>query len=302
MTDAWTRRLVLAAMALALFVVAASSYLRLAGNGLGCTPWPACYATRESERGFNATLPARALRVLHRFAATAFLLVVIVLVAGSWRNWPARRRYAGAALLLVTGLLAVVGSATPSKLPWITWINVLGGFALVALLAGLWPAKYAVPARWTATAVLLIGLVFAQSLGGALISVRLAGGDCAPACSAAASGDLLALLDPLQPGSAAVVGGAPGAAALLHALHQIGGIALALGALVWVALPSRGSGSARLVAPAAIAVVALGFVLADYPLPALGALHTIAAALLLAGCVFAVRAGTRAAAPIGGES
>jgi cytochrome c oxidase assembly protein subunit 15 len=291
MSETATRRLLALALLLAFVVVGASSFLRLGGNGLGCAPWPACYGTAATAQDFNAGATAQAVRLTHRVAASAFLVVALVLVAGGWRRWRPGQRRAAIALLVVTAMLAALGRYTPSALPWVTWANMLGGFALVALLMGL---RYPAPgdaAVWPSAGGVVLVLVLLQALSGALLSVRLAGADCAPACSAPPAGDLAALWNPVQAGTAFEAGGARGAGAALHALHRFGGVALVLVALAWCGVRARaGSKSARL-ALATGAAFALGFFLAERPEPALGAAHAMVAALVLGACAPMLRFG-----------
>ena len=91
------RRLLQLAFALALVVVGASATLRLAANGIGCEPWPACYGGADTAAAANATPLARALRLSHRIAASAFALVALAAVALGWRRWASGQRIAGAA-------------------------------------------------------------------------------------------------------------------------------------------------------------------------------------------------------------
>ena len=162
------RRLLQLAFALALVVVGASATLRLAANGIGCEPWPACYGGADTAAAANATPLARALRLSHRIAASAFALVALAAVALGWRRWASGQRIAGAALLAATALLAWIGRHTPSPLPAVTLINLLGGFALLALLAYLLAARppaAAAAAPIGALAVLAVALALQAGSG-----------------------------------------------------------------------------------------------------------------------------------------
>jgi cytochrome c oxidase assembly protein subunit 15 len=290
-----SRRLLQVALALALVVVGASSYLRLAGNGLGCAPWPACYGTAAATESANRTTPVSTLRLVHRVAATAFLLVATVGVVLGWRGWRRAQRLQGALLLLVTLGLAVIGRFTPSALPWITWLNVLGGFLLIAVTLALLSSRFGDRAadagakkgaplarQQIPLAPLLLLFLVAQVLGGTLLSSRLAAAACVPACAHAPRGDLVALWNPLHTGDATSVAGDPGGAAMLNGLHRIGGLLLALAALAAAALAPRSTGRAA-IALAASVVLVLGFTMTHWPNAALGAAHALAAAVLLAG-------------------
>jgi len=133
--------LVFAALVLVMIVVVVSAYLRLAGSGLGCAEWPACYALIRSQGG-TTTLAAAHLvppwaTVTHRLAASTLGLMVLGIVASALR----RRREPGQsltipfALLALTVFLSILGYRTPSPLlPWVALSNLLGGMAMLALL------------------------------------------------------------------------------------------------------------------------------------------------------------------------
>jgi cytochrome c oxidase assembly protein subunit 15 len=279
-SERWVRRLLWLLLFLALAVVGASSYLRLAGNGLGCEPWPTCYATTAAFDDAQQSTAVQALRLAHRVAASAFLVAALIVVALAWRTWRGAQRGAGVVLLAVTFALALIGRLTPSALPWVTWLNVLGGFALVALVLWLlWPPQHEEPANGIATVVLL-GLLVAQVIGGTLISSRLAAAACDPACAHEPAGAAMALFNPLRPGNAVEVAGAASAANVLHAMHRIAGLALALAALGWTATALRRP--ATYITLATIAVLVVGTALTHGAGPAAGAAHALAAALLLA--------------------
>jgi cytochrome c oxidase assembly protein subunit 15 len=275
-------RLLQLALALALVVVGASATLRLAANGIGCEPWPECYGRAETAAAFNATPLARALRLSHRVAASAFALVALLAVAVGWRHWSSGQRIAGAALLIMTAVLAWIGRYTPSPLPAVTLVNLLGGFVLLALLAYLLAARVAGETTSSAGAGLLVLMVAVgvQSGSGALISARLAGDACATECGAVWLPGAGALFDPTRPGTAAQVA-PPRAGQALHLGHRLGGLALALTILIAVFAQRRRSRARAAAMLFAAATGALGFVVAS-DAPALGAAsaHALAAGLL----------------------
>ena len=140
-----TRRLytllIFAALALVTIVVIVSAYLRLAGSGLGCAEWPACYALIRSQGGTTALAAAHLVppwaTVTHRLAASTLGLLVLGIVAAALR----RRREPGQslaipfALLALTVFLSLLGYRTPSPLaPWVALSNLLGGMAMLAML------------------------------------------------------------------------------------------------------------------------------------------------------------------------
>jgi cytochrome c oxidase assembly protein subunit 15 len=301
------RPLLLLAFALAVVVVGTSATLRLAANGIGCAPWPACYGRAATAAAANATPLARALRLSHRIAASAFALVAVAAVAIGWRRWATGQRIAGVALLAVTAVLAWIGRYTPSPLPAITLVNLLGGFSLLALLAGLLAAPATTAqapnsgARYGRTTTAAVGVsvllvaVAVQSAGGALISARLAGDACASRCGPIGSADAVVLLDPSRPGTATELAGST-AGQVLQAGHRLGGLALALLTMITVYALGRRR-RPRLAAAAMLAAGVtggLGFALAsDAPALAAAAAHALGAGALCAalGAAYAVHAG-----------
>ncbi len=248
------RRLLQLAFGLALVVVGASATLRLAANGIGCEHWPACYGQAATAEAANRTAAARSLRLAHRLAASAFAVVALALVVVGWRGWKRPARIAGAALIVVTVELAWIGRHTPSALPAVTLVNLLGGFALLALLAF-----------------------------GALISARSAGGACAYGCGLLWLPGSAALAHPLLPGTSMDLAG-PRAGEVLHGLHRLAGLALMLLAFpaVQLLVGDRG-GRALPVMLAAGATGGLGFLLASpAPMLPVAAAHALAAGLLCA--------------------
>lgn len=293
-------RLLQLAFVLALIVVGASATLRLAANGIGCSPWPACYGRAATADAANATPLLRGLRLAHRVAASMFALVAPVLVVIGWRQWRTGPRIAGAALLVLTVVLAWVGRYTPSPLPAVTLTNLLGGFALLALLAFLLAARQRAgaarsptPSRWL---VALLAAVVVQAGGGALISARLAGHACASSCSTPWLPGAGALAHPLRPGSAAELVH-PRAGEPLHVVHRLGGLALTLATIVTVSAfahrHNRRAAAATIVA--ATAAAGLGFMTAA-PEPPLAAatLHALAVGVLFAllGAMASLRTAT----------
>ncbi len=116
------RAWLLLAAALVLAIVASSATLRqAAAAGLPAAPWQ------------------EGVRLAHRVSASAAGLVFLFGVLLSWPGWGRGERVAGALLLCCTALLAVVGRYTVAgaALP-VVLVNLLGGHALLGLLAWLW--------------------------------------------------------------------------------------------------------------------------------------------------------------------
>lgn len=125
------RGLALIIGALSVVVVAVSAYLRLEAAGLGCVDWPACYGRVLT--GAPPVLQYGAARLLHRLAASAALVLALVMI---WRCLRPTRLVAvarPAALLLALMLsLSVLGffSADPRR-SLVAFLNIVGGLGLV---------------------------------------------------------------------------------------------------------------------------------------------------------------------------
>lgn len=245
------RPLLVSALLLALVILGSSATLRLSANGIGCNPWPACYGLIETANQAQDSSLIKALRLAHRLTATIFAVLALVIVALGWRAWAKPAKGLGLLLVLVTGVLAWVGLHTPSPLPLVTVVNVLGGLALVGLCAALLCASppYSSPspgradqfvrrASWTLLAIFAL-----QAALGAMISARLAGGACAVDCQQFAwSADAARLLNPLLSGRVEALSRDATAAQSLHWLHRIVGAALLLTAATLVYVRAGASG------------------------------------------------------------
>lgn len=246
------RPLLLTALLLALVILGSSATLRLSANGVGCTPWPSCYGLADTANQVQGTSLIKALRLAHRITATVFAILALVVVAIGWRTWTRPVKFVGLTLIAVTGLLAWVGLHTPSPLPAVTVVNVLGGLALIGLsaallsqsppLAGYQPelhAQFVRRAVWT-----LLALLALQAAVGAMISARLAASACASDCQQLAwSADAYTLLNPMLSGRWNALSNDVTAGQSLHWLHRILGAALllAISSIVYVRRVAAGS-------------------------------------------------------------
>ena len=106
------------AFVLVLLVALCSATLRLAASGVGCTPWPTCYAQANAAAPADDAVPAwqHTLRLTHRVSATVAGLVFVFIVAFGFSRWSLSQRVAGASLWLLALALALVGRITPSHL------------------------------------------------------------------------------------------------------------------------------------------------------------------------------------------
>jgi cytochrome c oxidase assembly protein subunit 15 len=302
--------------ALVLVVIASSAYLRLSQAGLSCADWPACYGNlAHVEETTAAQLVAR---IAHRIAASAVGFVLIALLAVSLTQRPRLAKQAVIAMLAlaVAVMLATVGavmseSVRVTPLPAVTLANLLGGFALLALLVWLREtvrAEAIAPIalrrrtlaggshrvrRAHALATVALIAVIVQVVLGAFVSARFAALACPafPLCGTDAP--LFALPATLNPFATLAVDASrtivrPQALAALHSAHRIfANVVLGLAAILVVALALEGRRrAALLLALLVILQVALGAtaVLGGLPLGVVVA-HNLVAAILLAALV-----------------
>jgi len=130
---------------LTFLIILVSAYIRLAESGLGCSPWPACYAHFPADpqtRGLAISLEGdhRILRLLHRVMASILTLMVFIITGISC--WYRSKSRIGISLpvtiLMVILMLSVLGINTPNReLPFVALGNLIGGFTLLVLLSWL---------------------------------------------------------------------------------------------------------------------------------------------------------------------
>jgi heme A synthase len=189
------------------------------------------------------------------------------------------------AVLLLVGVtvgLAWLGRYTPSPLPAVTIANVLGGLALIGLLAWMLAHRVQVARRTVVIAAVLAAALALQAADGALISARLAGAACAQPCEHAWLPGAAALWDLARAGSATELlghrlGGQP-----LYAVHALTGMALLPLAFVLIAAAGGGPAARRLLMVIG-ATVAAGVLLNVFESPLwLGVVHAILASSAVA--------------------
>lgn len=279
------------AFVLVLLVALCSATLRLAASGVGCTPWPTCYAQANAATPADDAVPAwqYTLRLTHRVSATVAGLVFVFIVAFGFSRWSLSQRVAGASLWLLALALALVGRITPSQLPAVVLANLLGGHLLLAALGWLLvpaaPSLGTAPrpaiARWLGWP-LFVGVLLALA-SGALVSARGAVAACVDGCGPADWPDALAAWNLWRPNAAWPAGGAMGKGVL--SMHAAWGtlVVVALGVAAWRLRGRAGIAAVVAVALAlAAAVLGLGGVQRLMPLP-LAAAHSVLAGLTLAG-------------------
>lgn len=287
MSTRLSRALLWTALVLALVVLGTSSGLRLATNGLGCEPWPHCYGEASTALAAQQSGAAQAARLAHRVAASAFALIALGAVVLGWSTWRRPARVAGVVLLGVTATLAVVGRFTPSPLPAVTLINVLGGLTLLGGTAFLLAARRAGAAapglsRWVITALLVLAAL--QAVAGTMVSVRLAGAACERGCAPQWVPGTPRLWNPLQPGAVTDLVQGAHAGAALHATHRLLAIVITVLAATVAVVAMRRRVGPRWPLAALAACVALGLALVwlDGSL-GLAVAHALSAGALAAG-------------------
>ncbi|MDX3772693.1 COX15/CtaA family protein [Chromatiaceae bacterium AAb-1] len=146
------RRLVSAAFVLTLCVILLGAYTRLTDAGLGCPDWPGCYGflkvpqKAESIAHAMAVFPERPLEphkawneMVHRYFAGALGLLIAAIFLYSLAK-KGRPRLLPALLLVLVVFQALLGmwTVTLNLMPLVVMGHLLGGFALLSLLALLW--------------------------------------------------------------------------------------------------------------------------------------------------------------------
>jgi cytochrome c oxidase assembly protein subunit 15 len=134
--------LALAGLTMSLVMTSLSAYIRLAESGIGCEVWPACqaeYIKVDNQPGITiaSTDDNKGLRVIHRFMASAFGFVAMLLfILNLWyRKQLGIKPTLSAICFVLTMLLAMVGMITPDIFhPVVTFINLTAGMLTTAVL------------------------------------------------------------------------------------------------------------------------------------------------------------------------
>lgn len=291
------RRMALICAALMLLTIGLSAFMRLWQAGLGCEPWPVCYAQAARDAAQGAVPPASsvgvaAARVTHRIVATLVLILVITMTMTAWLMKPAMRsegRLAGALLVLALGL-AVLGIVTPgSRIPAVALGNLLGGFLMFALCVRLATKSTTGKLGLERPALGVLMLLLAQIGLGAIISASHAALACGDlrGCweTAAAAGWSLQALNPWHVPALEATALVNPAGALAQGVHRALApvVLLATCGLAWMAQQRDQRRTASWLYLLSFGVVAAGLVSVGAGLPMLTVLlHNALAAMLLA--------------------
>ena len=125
------------------------AFTRLTDSGLGCPDWPGCYghaspigAVQHIEAAESAlptgpvTQRKAWIEMIHRYLATSVGALILVIAVMSWRSLQVNRWWAFATLVWVCVQGAFGALTVTMKLfPAIVTLHLLGGMALLALLA-----------------------------------------------------------------------------------------------------------------------------------------------------------------------
>jgi heme a synthase len=165
------RLLVPATLGLAFVVVVVGAYVRLSDAGLGCPDWPLCYGQPVPADIADGDALAKAWKEMgHRYLAGTLGLLILVLCFLSWRTRRSPRL--ATALLALVIFQATLGAWTVTMLlkPAIVTAHLLGGMAILALLALLaarqFPFQLKAPRLRVPAAVAFAALAVQIALGG----------------------------------------------------------------------------------------------------------------------------------------
>ena len=172
------------ALILSLLIVFLSTHIRLGEAGLGCNPWPECYASlslADDIKGLEIPdSEFRTFRTMHRYVASilGINILIIMLIAIYYRKEVSP--LLPVLMFLVVLFLSILGVATPTRsLPLVTLGNILGGIVLAGLV---WRQILQCRIRTVTSAPLVLLLVSVtltvQLISGAWASANYTGSAC----------------------------------------------------------------------------------------------------------------------------
>lgn len=184
------------ALIMSLLIVFLSTHIRLGEAGLGCSPWPDCYAQLSFADGPKGLqIPDsefKTFRAMHRSIASILGLniLVIMLIALWFRKETSP--LLPVLMFLVVLFLSILGIATPTRsLPLVTLGNILGGIVLSGLV---WRQILATKVRTKTSAPFILFLVSTtltlQLISGAWASANYTGSACPELLSCTYTSDL----------------------------------------------------------------------------------------------------------------
>ena len=172
------------ALILTLLIVFLSTHIRLGEAGLGCGPWPECYAQLSMVDGIKGLeIPDtefRNFRAMHRFIASVLgINILIILLITLWYR-KTISPVLPVFMFFIVLFLSILGIVTPARsVPIVTLGNILGGIVLAGLI---WRQILQTRIRNTepGSPVLLIlsATVTLQLISGAWASANYTGSAC----------------------------------------------------------------------------------------------------------------------------
>ena len=170
------RLLNISALLMSLLIIFFSTHIRLGEAGLGCDPWPACYAQisfADEVKGLHIPDNEFSLfRSYHRGIASLLGINVLLLLGLSLWQRKKISPTLPALMLVIVIFLSVLGIATPTRsFPVVTLGNILGGMTLAALCwthqwntkAGSKSEKFNLPVIFLALIVLITSGAWASA-------------------------------------------------------------------------------------------------------------------------------------------
>jgi cytochrome c oxidase assembly protein subunit 15 len=172
------------ALILTLLIVFLSTHIRLGEAGLGCDPWPECYAQLSLADGIKGLeIPDtefRTFRAMHRAIASILgINILIILFIALWYR-KAISPVLPVLMFLVVLFLSILGIVTPTRsVPVVTLGNILGGIVLAGLV---WRQILRTRIRSTQSGPLILLILSAtvtlQLISGAWASANYTGSAC----------------------------------------------------------------------------------------------------------------------------
>lgn len=188
-----------------MLIVFLSTHIRLGEAGLGCSPWPDCYAQLSFADGPKGLqIPDsefKVFRAMHRSIASILgLNILIIMLIALWYR-KTISPLLPILMFLVVLFLSILGIATPTRsLPLVTLGNIIGGIVLSGLV---WRQILATKDRPKKRAPFILFLVSitltAQLISGAWASANYTGSACPELLSCTYTSDLTgSLLDSIN--------------------------------------------------------------------------------------------------------
>lgn len=169
---------------MSLLIVCLSTHIRLGEAGLGCDPWPDCYAQLSFADGVKGLeIPDsefKTFRAMHRFIASILGINILIIMIMAVRYRKVISPLLPVLMFLLVLFLSILGIATPTRsLPLVTLGNILGGIVLSALV---WRQILSGRSRAATSAPLVLFLLSAvltiQLVSGAWASANYTGSAC----------------------------------------------------------------------------------------------------------------------------